>query len=496
MWRFHMDTHQYGAGQQRIKSELYRNGNLEKRKYYVGNYEKEISNGITRELHYIASPSGLVGIMERKNGENKMYYVHTDIQGSFNSITDESGNIVQEMNFDAWGKRRNPTNWSYDNLATNFLFDRGYTGHEHLDAFGLINMNGRVYDPMNGRFLSPDPFVQDPLNTQSYNRYSYCMNNPVMFIDPSGYWKDKDGRSHPDWTWDDPGGTPASQEGTGNPHNNGNGNTAKSPGGQGGGGGNGKQEPGVYSCQQNYSSHKSDKFAKPGTDMTPDARPVYMPNVSSSYNTDGDIIINYLDGNTFKTYNYNPGLAYYGNDDFVLKTVDALNKLYGHYYGKKLINSIIESGQTVNISKSSNTVADCYDVGFNPYSTLGGMDQNGNTTVPNFIGLGHELAHVLDKILGTVNYNIWVEPNIKQAEKFATHLENQLRAENGLPLRTHYGLNQNADGSYSGFAPIINGNESLYYEQTFIIKPTTTNSLFEDGKKRNVLEFSLPYKYK
>ncbi len=179
--------YKYGAGQQRIKSELYRNGNLEKRKYYVGNYEKEISNGITRELHYIASPSGLVGIMERKNGENKMYYVHTDIQGSFNSITDESGNIVQEMNFDAWGKRRNPTNWSYDNLATTFLFDRGYTGHEHLDAFGLINMNGRVYDPMNGRFLSPDPIVHDPFNTQCYNRYSYCFNNPILYTDPSGY---------------------------------------------------------------------------------------------------------------------------------------------------------------------------------------------------------------------------------------------------------------------------------------------------------------------
>lgn len=71
--------------------------------------------------------------------------------------------------------------------ATTHLFSRGFTGHEHLDKFGLINMNGRLYDPLLGRFLSPDPFIQAPDNTQSYNRYSYCLNNPLIFSDPSGY---------------------------------------------------------------------------------------------------------------------------------------------------------------------------------------------------------------------------------------------------------------------------------------------------------------------
>ena len=68
-----------------------------------------------------------------------------------------------------------------------FSFHRGYCGHEMLPDFGLINMNGRVYDPLLGRFLSPDPYVQDPLNPQCYNRYAYCMNNPVNYTDPSGY---------------------------------------------------------------------------------------------------------------------------------------------------------------------------------------------------------------------------------------------------------------------------------------------------------------------
>jgi len=64
---------------------------------------------------------------------------------------------------------------------------RGYTMHEMLDEFGLINMNGRCYDPVVGRFLSPDIVVQNPNNTQCYNRYSYAINNPLKYTDPSGW---------------------------------------------------------------------------------------------------------------------------------------------------------------------------------------------------------------------------------------------------------------------------------------------------------------------
>ena len=64
--------------------------------------------------------------------------------------------------------------------------EHGFTGHEHYDRFRLVNANARLYDPAIGRFLSPDPFVQMPDFTQSFNRYSYCLNNPVMYSDPSG----------------------------------------------------------------------------------------------------------------------------------------------------------------------------------------------------------------------------------------------------------------------------------------------------------------------
>lgn len=59
-------------------------------------------------------------------------------------------------------------------------------GHEHLDRLGLINMNGRVYDPLLGRFLSPDNYVQMPDYSQNFNRFGYCYNNPLIYTDPSG----------------------------------------------------------------------------------------------------------------------------------------------------------------------------------------------------------------------------------------------------------------------------------------------------------------------
>jgi len=105
--------------------------------------------------------------------------------GSLTAISDATGNLVESLSYDPWGRRRNPSNWN-DYNVTSTMFDRGFTGHEHLAQFGLINMNGRVYDPFLARFLSPDPFVQAPDYSQNFNRYSYCLNNPLKYVDPSG----------------------------------------------------------------------------------------------------------------------------------------------------------------------------------------------------------------------------------------------------------------------------------------------------------------------
>ncbi len=93
-------------------------------------------------------------------------------------VTDRDGAVKQKCTYDAWGRRTL--------VSGSLIFDRGFTGHEHLDEFALINMNGRMYDPVIGRFLSPDPYVQSPLYAQSFNRYSYAWNNPLVYTDPNG----------------------------------------------------------------------------------------------------------------------------------------------------------------------------------------------------------------------------------------------------------------------------------------------------------------------
>ena len=92
-----------------------------------------------------------------------------------------TNNTVERYSFDAWGRRRNPQTLSYDNVTTSF--DRGYTLHEHYDDFGLINMNGRLYDPTIGRFMQTDPMAE---KYYWISPYAYCANNPIKFIDPTG----------------------------------------------------------------------------------------------------------------------------------------------------------------------------------------------------------------------------------------------------------------------------------------------------------------------
>jgi RHS repeat-associated protein len=85
---------------------------------------------------------------------------------------------------------RNPSTWANyapDQETDLMIAGRGFTGHEHLKWFKLINMNGRMYDPLIGQFLSPDNYVQSPGFTQSFNRFGYCLNNPLKYTDPSGY---------------------------------------------------------------------------------------------------------------------------------------------------------------------------------------------------------------------------------------------------------------------------------------------------------------------
>lgn len=107
------------------------------------------------------------------------------------SIVRVTGNTSQELSYDAWGRLRDPSTHALYSPANEpeLILGRGYCGHEHLPGLGLINMNARLYDPLLGRFLSSDPYVQAPELSQSFNRYSYCMNNPLKYVDEDGeFW--------------------------------------------------------------------------------------------------------------------------------------------------------------------------------------------------------------------------------------------------------------------------------------------------------------------
>ncbi|MEO0442474.1 MAG: FG-GAP-like repeat-containing protein [Pseudomonadota bacterium] len=120
-------------------------------------------------------------------------FVYKDHLGSTDLLTNASGAVVQSMSFDPWGQRRQADRWQALSALALSNFDnsrstKGFTGHEHLDKVGLIHMNGRIYDPRLARFLQADPHIQAPDNTQSLNRYSYVINNPLNKTDPSGYF--------------------------------------------------------------------------------------------------------------------------------------------------------------------------------------------------------------------------------------------------------------------------------------------------------------------
>lgn len=169
----------YGPDMQRWKSTTYCNGGVEKTTFYDTDYDKVIDkDGNTTEFIYVDDN---VMMLRKNNGYSLPYIVTKDVLGSVVSIYGGDGKQVFSATYDAWGKQTVTMN--------KIGFIRGYCGHEMLNDYQIINMNGRLYDPVLGRFLSPDNYVQTPDFSQNYNRYSYCLNNPLKYTDPSGeFW--------------------------------------------------------------------------------------------------------------------------------------------------------------------------------------------------------------------------------------------------------------------------------------------------------------------
>ena len=181
--------------------------------HYFGAVERELRKtavaGQTRET-YKRMIGGVMQIVEQRtvndsNGSSiaanatlKTEVMLKDHLGSTHLIINSDGTEPQYQRFDVWGMRADAGTGSTQSLVQSYSTNnpndpsnartrKGFTGHEMVDGAGIVHMQGRIYDPRLGRFLQADPIVQDPLNAQSYNRYTYVFNNPLSLIDPSGY---------------------------------------------------------------------------------------------------------------------------------------------------------------------------------------------------------------------------------------------------------------------------------------------------------------------
>lgn len=169
----------YGAKLERLKEVP--NGTTT---YEIDKLYEEESNGEWRiYLQDIAI------IKYDATNQHQIRYTHKDRLGSTLTYSDHNGQVTDRRMLDAFGKPRATEGNSLfpARLQSVSLSRNGFTEHRHLDEVELIHMNGRAYDYNLGRFLSVDPIIQSPGNSQSLNPYSYIMNNPLAGTDPTGY---------------------------------------------------------------------------------------------------------------------------------------------------------------------------------------------------------------------------------------------------------------------------------------------------------------------
>ena len=184
-------TFTYNAAGERVKMCVTDSSSVLLTRYYLSDrYELDITPGGSIERFYLGGDAYSAPMVMVKEGEGQweIYNIGRDYLGSITQIATYDGTLDYMYSYDPWGRLRNPDGIGiYPKGQEPALFlGRGFTGHEHLPWFGLVNMNARLYDPLVGRFLSPDPLVQLPDNTQNYNRYSYALNNPLKYVDTSG----------------------------------------------------------------------------------------------------------------------------------------------------------------------------------------------------------------------------------------------------------------------------------------------------------------------
>ena len=193
-------TYEYNASGQKVRSTQ---GMIGLERLYLGGgvYERDSSEayGSVQRL-FLGGGAYDAPMVLVKEGQNPWtaYNIGRDVQGSITHVATEDGVLRETYYYDPWGNVT-PMDGEYgttDTLAvmlidgvsfySRIIGSHGYTGHEVIAGLGVYNANARLYDPVTGRFLAPDPLIQDPASTQDFNRYTYCLNNPLKYTDPDG----------------------------------------------------------------------------------------------------------------------------------------------------------------------------------------------------------------------------------------------------------------------------------------------------------------------
>ncbi len=170
---------EYTADEARVIERI-GNGNV--RHSIEGLYEvlENSTHVVIEEQFKLFAGDRQIGEIKRSGGTDETFYFHQDYLGSVDTITNGSGQ-AQRQEFYPYGG-------TVSSLGTPFR--EGFTGHEHDLDLGLVDMKGRSYDPIAGRFMSQDPIIQAPYWSQGLNRYSYVFNDPINLTDPSGFTAD------------------------------------------------------------------------------------------------------------------------------------------------------------------------------------------------------------------------------------------------------------------------------------------------------------------
>ena len=175
----------YNSDRQRIRMVLKNNGTVSKTKWYFGSsFEREQVGSTVTQYAWIGGDPYTAVAVAKKTGSGSwvIYNIFRDHLGTITHL--KTGSTITQYSYDAWGRRRDKDTWGYTLSGEPALFaGRGFTAHEHLEDFSLVNMNGRIYDPVVGRFLRVDPLAS---KYPSISGYAAMNNNPIFFVDPDG----------------------------------------------------------------------------------------------------------------------------------------------------------------------------------------------------------------------------------------------------------------------------------------------------------------------